>query len=133
MAPKYPLEQVQAAARDRNIEIDQARGWKLLSPLFDGLEDCLNFARDVIMELTAEDFVKTVSLPNPPHAGDYDEYGKVVSQAVLARHDVVDTDWYLKLKLDVGQLSEGVFLVSFHPAERPLKPRSSKPTKGGRP
>jgi hypothetical protein len=121
---KYRLSDIQAAARAGNLELDHARAWEPVSVHFDTHLDCLKFIADVILELEPADFLQTVSLPNPPHAGAYDEYGPVISARLRDQHEVTESEWYLKLV--EGQLEDGVFLVSFHPAERPLR-------RGGRP
>jgi hypothetical protein len=90
--------------------------------------ECVAFATDAVLALRVEDWRQTVKLPNPPFAGEYDEYFVKIDDAMKTKHGVLNTEWYLKLSLSEGLYGDDVFLVSLHVPERP----SSRPKSGGR-
>lgn len=102
-------------------------------PFFDTFLECLTFAKDVLLALRAEEWRKTVRLPNPPHAGEYDEYGHKLSDELCRKHGVESREWYVKLRLTEGLYGDAVFLVSLHEPERPLLAPRRGLKSGGRP
>lgn len=130
MAAKYSLADVHAAAREGNIEFDEASALHKTSPLFETFLEVHRFAQDVLLALRDQDWRKTVEL-GPPHDGSYDVYEKSLDVDVCEKHGV-GSQWYLKLKLVEGLYGHGVFFVSFHQPEHPFKNSNPKPPRGGR-
>lgn len=112
--------------------MDEASAWNKVSPFFDTFLECLDFAKDVVLALREDEWRCTVRLPNPPHAGEYDEYGHSLSDALCREHGVESREWYVKLRLTEGLYGDAVFLVSLHVAERPLKNSGRNMKTGGR-
>jgi len=128
---KYRLEDVHEAARGERIELDSSRALDEVLRHFDTLLECYPFAASVLLELRAEHWTKSVTLPDQPYAGVYDEYIIHISEALATKHGVA-RDWYLKLRLYEALSGETVFLVSLHPPERPASKRGARKP-GGQP
>jgi hypothetical protein len=130
VAAKYSLAHVQEAAREGNVEFDEASALHKTSPFFSTFLEFHQFARDVLLSLRADDWKKSVEL-GPPHDGWYDVYEKQLDQATCQAHGV-PAEWYLKLKLNEGLFGQSVFFVSFHQPEHAFKkPGTGKKKQGG--
>jgi hypothetical protein len=120
LGARYDLTEVHAAARGGAIELDERRARDEVLLYLASFVDAYPLAAELLLALTSDDFVETVTL-EPPHAGAYDVYALALPAAVGARHGVPACGWYLKLQLREGLFGESVFLVSMHPLERGIQ------------
>lgn len=116
MGARYDLAKVHEAARDKRIELDEARARDEVAKHVERFIDAYPFAADVLLELRGDDFSETVELDRP-HAGHYDVYGLRISDELADKHGVRPRGWYVKLRLYESWSGETVFLVSLHPLE----------------
>lgn len=132
MAGKYDLEAIRRAAREERIELDEHRARDELARFFATWLDAYPFAAELLLELSPDDFCKTVTLA-APHAGEYDVYGRRISAELAKRHGLTTAAWYLKLRLYEGFSGEIVFFVSLHPLEADMQRVGGVLRPGGRP
>lgn len=120
MGPRYPLDEVKAAAAEDRVELggkhfmDRVVPW-LRSPL-----RVRSFAEGVLAELASGDFCGQVAY------GDVvcDEYGIAISDELQTRFGIGGlVTWYVKLRLAQGRGGKTVVMASLHEPERDFDER----------
>jgi len=122
VAPRYSLERVVRAATDGDINVVGPRARDIVEQYLDSLAEAVRFARAVVASLTIDDFEESVQLSEPPYAGWYDVYIRLMPDGLQEEFGMQHSPrWYLKLKLVESDVGDTVVCVSLHPAEHPSR------------
>ncbi len=124
---RYLLADIHAAVLRGDFGLGRARCLDLLVKeyeLFDTPRECRNFARDVLMALTVNEFSKTEQIPNPNtgELEDFDRYGIELSDALLKKHHLArERTWFVRVTLRETERGKNIFCISLHDLEAPIR------------